>query len=318
MSEFVIIPDASSDMTKPLRERFHIPGYIRGTIYFPDGKEAIADLDWELIDPVTYYKSMSGRNALYKTASSQRGEVISVYERFLQEGKDILAITLSSGLSGTNQLCRQVAQELMEKYPQRKIIVVDSLRYSTALTLLVIEASLKQQAGWSLEETAAYLEQNKHRVHQIGPMDDMFFLVKTGRVSNFKAFFGTLIGINPMADFNRQGMSQVLGKFKGKKRAFDAVIDYMKATIENPQDQIIFVAHSNREESAQLLAQRIREEFSPKEIIINHVGMSCGASVGPGLCAAFYWGAEISENMEREQALMDQIIQNQKSKEASL
>lgn len=314
MADFVIIPDASSDLTKELRERFHIPGYIRGTIYFPDGEEKQADLDWELMDPETYYKSMSGRKILYKTASAQRGEIYSVYERFLKEGKDILAVTLSSALSGTNQLCHKVSQELLEKYPERKIIVVDSLRYSTALSLLVIMASQKQQEGATLEETAEYLEQNKHKVHQMGPMDDMFFLCKTGRVSNFKAFFGTLIGINPMADFNRHGLSQVLGKFKGKKRAFDAVIEYMRQTIENPQDQIIFVAHSNRAQSAEVLAQRIREEFSPKEIIINHVGMSCGASIGPGLCAAFYYGKEISENMEQEQALMDRILDEQKGK----
>lgn len=318
MSDFVIIPDASSDLTKDLRERFQIPGYVRGTFYFPDGTEAAADMDWELMDPVTYYESMSGRKTLYKTASAQRGEVLSVYERFLKEGKDILAITLSSGLSGTNQVCQKVAEELLERYPERKIIVVDSLRYSTALSLLVIMASQRQQEGYSLEETAAYIEQNKHRVHQMGSMDDMFFLVKTGRVSNFKAFFGTLVGINPMADFNRHGMSQVLGKVKGKKRAFDAVIEYMRGTIENPQEQIVFVAHSNREQSAKLLAQRIQEEFSPKEIIINHVGMSCGASIGPGLCAAFYCGAEISENMEREQALMNSIIEKQKTKGGSV
>lgn len=318
MTDFVIIPDASSDLTKELRERFHIPDYIRGTIYFPDGKEHSADLDWELIDPETYYKSMSGRNVLFKTASAPRGNIVAVYEKFMQEGKDILAITLSSALSGTNQICKKVADELMEKYPGRKIMVVDSLRYSTALSLLVIMASQKQQEGATLEETAAYLEENKHRVHQMGPMDDMFFLVKTGRVSNFKAFFGTLVGINPMADFNRQGLSQVLGKFKGKAAAFDAVIEYMRGTIENPEEQIIFVAHSDREQAAQVLAQRVREEFNPKEIIINHVGMSCGASIGPGLCAVFYQGAEISEGMEQEQALMNRIVENQKNKRRSL
>ena len=314
MSDFVIIPDASSDLTKDLRERFHIPDYIRGTFYFPDGTEAFADLDWELMDPVTYYKSMSGRNVLYKTASARRDEILSVYEKQLKAGKDILSVTLSSGLTGTHQVCTRVAQELMEKYPERKILVVDSLRYSTALSLLVIMASQKQQEGATLEETYEYLEKNKHRVHQIGPMDDMFFLVKTGRVSNFKAFFGTLVGINPMADFNRHGMSQVLGKFKGKQNAFDAVIEYMRGTIEDPRDQILFVAHSNREEAAKVLAQRVQEEFSPKEIIINHVGMSCGASIGPGLCAVFYQGSEISEDMVQEQALMDRIVENQKNK----
>ena len=142
----------------------------------------------------------------------------------------------------------------------------------------------------------------------------MFFLCKTGRVSNFKAFFGSLMGINPMADFNRKGLSQVLGKFKGKQKAFDAVIEYMRGTIINPQEQIIFVAHSDREQAAQTLAQRIREEFSPKEIIINHVGLACGASIGPGLCAAFYQGKEISEDMVEELALMNKIMADQKKK----
>lgn len=312
MAEFVIIPDASSDLNKELRERFDIPDYIRGAIYFPDGSEHLADLDWELIDPKTYYASMSGRKVLFKTASAPRGNILEVYERFMKEGKDILAITLSSALSGTNQVCHKVAEELMAKYPERKIVVVDSLRYSTALSLLVILASQKKQAGATLEETAAYIESVKHTVHQMGPMDDMFFLVKTGRVSNFKAFFGTLVGINPMADFNRKGLSQVLGKFKGKKRAFDAVIEYMKGTIIDPENQIIFVAHSNREQAAEALAQRIRETFNPREIIINHVGMSCGASIGPGLCAAFYRGKEISEDMVDELALMNKILEDQK------
>ena len=104
------------------------------------------------------------------------------------------------------------------------------------------------------------------------------------------------------------------GKFKGKQNAFDAVIEYMRGTIIDPQEQIVFVAHSDREQAAKVLAQRVQENFSPKEIIINHVGMSCGASIGPGLCAVFYQGKEISEGLAEEQALMDEIIANQKNK----
>lgn len=314
MADFVIIPDSSSDLTKDLRERFQIPAYVHGTFYWPDGREDVSDLDWEQIGPYEYYRSMSGRKVLYKTASAQRGEILSVYEAQLQAGNDILAITLSSGLSGTYQLCCKAAEELMAKYPERKIIVIDSLRYSTALSLLVIMASQKRMDGATLEETARYVEENKHRVHQMGPMDDLFFLVKTGRISNFKAFFGTLVGINPMADFNHHGLSQVLGKFKGKQKAFDAVIEYMRGTVEDPQEQIMFIAHSDREQAAQLLAKRVQEEFSPKEIIINHIGMSCGASIGPGLCAVFYQGKKISEDMEYEQALMNQILADQKNR----
>ena len=313
MSDFVIIPDAASDLPKELRDRFQVPDYIKGTIYLPDGSEAIADLDWELMSPTEYYTSMSGRKALYKTAGSRRGDIYEIFEKHLQSGKDILTLSLSSALSGTYQVYLKIAAELQEKYPDRKILIVDSLRYSTALALLIIKACQKQQTGATIEETVAYLEEIKHNIHQMGSMDDMFFLCKTGRVSNFKAFFGTLIGINAMADFNRTGLSQVVAKIKGKQRALDATIEYMRKTIIDPQDQIIFVAHSNREQAAQMLAQRIQEEFSPKEIIINPVGMSCGASIGPGLCAAFYEGAPISENMEQEQAIMKEIVANQKN-----
>lgn len=314
MADFVIIPDTSSDFTKDLRERFDIPAYISGLVYFPDGHSEPADLDWEKYDPKEFYESMTDKKTIYKTACAPTGDIIAVYESFLSQGKDILAITLSSALSGTYQTCELVKKDLLEKYPERKIICVDSLRYSTALSLLVMMAAQKRKDGATLEETAAYLESIKHRIHQIGPMDDLFFLVKTGRISNFKAFFGSLVGINPMADFNRQGMSQVLAKFKGKTAAFDGVIRYMRETIERPEEQIIFVAHSNREQAAQVLAQKIREEFNPKEIIINHIGMSCGASIGPGLCAAFYYGTEISEGMVRETEIMNRIIEAQKKK----
>lgn len=312
MADFVIIPDTSSDLTAELRERFDIPDYISGLVYFPDGHSELSDLDWKKYNPKDFYESMTDKKTLYKTACAPMGDILAVFEKQLSQGKDILCITLSSALSGTYQTCQMAKMELAEKYPDRKIICVDSKRYSTALSLLVILAAQKKAEGATIEETAQYVENCKHRVHQMGPMDDLFFLVKTGRISNFKAFFGTLVGINPMADFNREGMSEVLAKFKGKKAAFDAVIEYMRGTIENPQDQIIFVAHSNREQAAQLLAQRIQEEFSPKEIIINHVGMSCGASIGPGLCAAFYYGSEISEGMVREKELMNTIIENQK------
>lgn len=312
MSNFVIIPDTSCDLIKPLRERFGIDDYIDGIVYLPDGTSIKSDIDWETYNPKEFFESMKDKNISYRTACATTGDIFKVFEKHLKNGKDILAITLSSALSGTFQTCELVKNQLLEKYPERKIICVDSMRYSTALAMLVIEAALKRKDGFSLEQTAEYIDKNKHCLHQCGPMDDLFFLCKTGRISNFKAFFGTLVGINPIADFNRKGLAEVLGKFKGKKLAFDAVIKYMKKTIKNPSDQIIFVAHSNREAAAQLLKDMIIKEFNPKEVIINSVGMSCGVSIGPGLCAAFYWGSEISEDFSVEKEIMQEIIDNQK------
>lgn len=312
MADFVIIPDTSCDLIRPLRERFEIDDYISGLVYFPDGRCEKSDLDWGRYDPKEFYESMKDKKVNYKTSCAPTGDIIEVFERHLKQGKDILCITLSSALSGTYQTCELVKNQLSEKYPDRKIICVDSMRYSTALSMLVIAAAQKRSEGATLEETAQFIETNKHRLHQIGPMDDLFFLCKTGRISNFKAFFGTLVGINPMADFNRVGLAEVLGKFKGKKLAFDAAIKYMHKTIENPSEQIIFVTHSNRPAAAETLKEMIIKEFSPKEVIISHVGMSCGVSVGPGLCAAFYWGKELSEDMVKEKEIMQEIINTQK------
>lgn len=313
MSEFVIIPDSSCDLNKSLRDRFGVPAYLQGVVYHPDGHSELADMDKSVAELNAYFESMSDKKSIYTTATPTVGTIHEVFEAQLAQGKDILSISLSSALSSTYRLCCQVREELLAKYPQRKIICVDSLRFSAAEGLMIALAAAKQQSGATLEEAAAYLEENKHRIHQIGPMDDLFFLVRTGRISNFKALFGSLVGINPMADFNRQGLSQVLGKFKGKKNAFDGVIDYMRATIENPQDQIIFVAHSNRQQAAEALAMCIQDIFHPKEIIINSVGMACGASIGPGLCAAYYMGKELSEGLETEQQIMIQIINKQKT-----
>lgn len=314
MSNFAIVADTACDLHKGLRERFGVDAYLRGILYHPDGKQESCSLDWETMTAKEYYDSMKGRKALYTTATPPIGEVMETYERFLKEGRDVLSISLSAGLSACWQMTVGVANELMEKYPDRKIICIDSERYSTALALLVIEACLQRDAGKSIDETAAYLDEVKHTVHQMGSMDDLFFLVKTGRVTNFKAFFGQMIGLNIMADFNEKGMSEVVGKLKGPKNMIDATIKYIKEMAIDPENQIMFVAHTNREPAAELLAQRIREEIKPKEVIINTVGAACGATIGPGLCAAFFKGAPTSKDMAVEKGLMEKIIAEQKAK----
>ena len=121
-----------------------------------------------------------------------------------------------------------------------------------------------------------------------------------------------MIGLNIIADFNEHGMSEVIGKIKGQRDAIDAFIEYMEETAVDIENQTVFVAHTNREAVAKLLVQKIKERFSPKEIILNTVGIACGATIGPGLCAAFYKGKPVSHNMEFEKNLMTKIINDKK------
>ena len=314
MSNFVIVPDSSSDMVAALRERFDIPKVVRGTLYHPDGRQDLADVDWSTMSSEEFYDSMKGRNILYKTATPPRGEFIDIFESFLKEGKDILSISLSSSLSGTYQSALSVAEELMEKYPERKIICIDSYRYGSAQTLMVSKAAEMRDSGATLEETADYINKIKHCIHQMGPLDDLFFCVKTGRISNLKAILGTLIGVNSLGDFGCEGLASVIGKVKGHRAALETTVKYVKKVIKNPEEQIIFVGHTNREESAKYLAERIKEEINPKEIIINPIGMSCGSSIGPGLCSAYFLGDPISPNNETEKIAFNEAVAEAKIK----
>ena len=170
-----------------------------------------------------------------------------------------------------------------------------------------------KKEGKSIDEVAQWLEDNKHRCHQTGTVDDLKFLAKMGRCSNVSAFMGSLINIKPIAEFNRDGMNQIITKVTGYKKLFAAMIEYMKATIE-PNPKRIFVSHTFRKAQWLQLQELIREEFNPEEIIPTTVCMANGSSIGPGLCAVFYVGEEISEGCEKEKAIMKALDEQIKGK----
>lgn len=304
MSKFLIFSDSTCDLNKELRERFDIAGHIAGFVTYPDGHSEEADVDWERTTPEAFFEDLHQHNTEYKTAAPGPVIIEEYLEPFVKEGNDILLITLSSGMSVTYSNSAAAAAQLMEKYPDRKIIVVDSKRYSTALAMMCIYASKLRAEGKSLEETADWLIENRSCFHEMGPLDDLMYLMRVGRVKAPAAIMGTLIGIKPMADFDESGMSKVLGKARGYNKAFRATVGYMQDTIVDPTEQIIFVAHSNRKEKAEKLAELIRNTIHPKEIIVNSVGQSCGVNIGPGLISAFYFGKPISSEMKEEAEIL--------------
>ena len=172
---------------------------------------------------------------------------------------------------------------------------------------MVVHASLQRESGKSLEETVEWLEDNKNRFHQGGWLDDLSFVAKKGRMTNAKAFFGTLVGIKPIGEFDKNGMTTVIGKIKGAKKGYSVVLSYIKETIDNPEEQTIFIAQSNRMAQAEKFKELIEAEIHPKEVIIKDVHMSCGINVGPGLMAAYYMGKPISDDLETERALIEKF-----------
>lgn len=309
MSDFVIIPDTGCELTADLRRRFGVDDIVRGLLIYPDGHSELTDPDWNNISPEEFFGTMSEKKQLFTTSLPTPDEIDTVYRRHLVQGKDILAISLSSALSGTYGACRAAAEELMKEFPERKIVCVDSLRYSAAMGLLCAYANSLREAGKSLEETAGILERDRKKLHQSGILDDLFFCRRMGRASGMAAVMGTLVGIKPMADFNAQGLCHVIGKVRGYKAGYRACIEYMKATVEEPEKQTVMVMHSNRLEEAQKYRAMIEEELSPRETILTSVGQACGPNVGPGLIAACYFGTELSEDLSVEKDICERILQ---------
>ena len=308
MKEFVLIPDTACDLCKEQRGQLGIPDYLHGIFYENDGTERLIDLDEPRENINAFFDSMGKMKTLYRTATPTVGEAVHVFEKYAQKGIDVISLSLSSGLSATYSVTLGAAKQVMEKYPQAKIYCVDSLCYSGGIAALLCGASKRQIEGKSAEEVVAYLESARTHLHQCGCMDDLFFLNKTGRVSNAKAFFGSMIGLKLMADFNERGMVEVMGKTKGKRAMLDATIAYIKKTIVNPAEQTIVVTQSAREDVTNELAERIRMEIGPKDIMFVPLGRACGASIGPGLCVAMYFGTERTAGCVREKEILSEIL----------
>jgi DegV family protein with EDD domain len=307
MEKFVIICDVTCDLNKELRDKYDIK-YVKGHMTGPDGKERVTTLDWTDFTHDEFYNDLKKNPNGYSTSPASPEEFKEVFEKFLVNGFDILSISISTALSGTYNFSLQAREMLKNSYPNRKIVCINSLRYSTGFGLLAVRASMLRAEGKSLDEVASWVEENKNCCHQAGFLDDLSFVAAKGRLSKSKAFMGKLIGIKPMGEFDYNGLTTIIGKAKGDKASIEATIKYMKKTILNPEEQIIFIASTNRMKQALQLKEKIEAEFKPKEVIITDVYPADGINIGPGLMSAYYFGTKISEGLVNEKEIMAEAL----------
>ncbi|MCL2720022.1 MAG: DegV family EDD domain-containing protein [Treponema sp.] len=304
---YAVFADIACDLSPELRTRFEVDGYLKGYLCTPEADDVEGRLDLSDEELDNFYSSLKSNKNGYKTAALSVDDVTSYFESFLQQGKDVLALCISSSLSATYNVMTCAQKALLEKYPERKIFIVDSRKYSVALGLLTVKACQFRAEGLSLEQNAQKLEKIKMTLHQMGPIDDLFWVASKGRISHAKAFFGTVAGIKPMGDFGPDGMVTVLTKVSGYEKAYKATVEYIEKTIKSANEQIIFVAHSARKKQAEILASKIIEKIKPKEVIICNVYPMCGINVGPGLLGAYYFGTEITD-LKFEKEIINDIV----------
>lgn len=243
----------------------------------------------------SFYKALAD-GASPRTSQVNTDEFISFFKGFLDAGQDILHIAFSSGLSGASQAARVAAELLREDYPDRRIVVIDSLSASSGYGLLVTMAARMRLDGKSLDEAVAFVEANKLKVHHWFFSTDLSFYVKGGRLSRVSGWFGTVLKICPLLDMDRAGKLTPRLKLRGKRRAIEAAFEAFKENAEGGEDYdgLCYLSHSDCYGDARALADRI-EAYAPRlrgKIEIFSIGPTIGCHTGPGTVALFFTGSE--------------------------
>ena len=310
MENFAIMTDAGGDFTREIIQKYGIEETPLSKVVWPDGSEKPADLYWETMKPNDYFALMQNKRNNFSSSIPAPQTILDRLTALAEAKRNVIVITISSTMSGGFSAFTIAAKEVMEKYPKIKIQVIDSLRYSGAINLIAVEASLCRSKGMSFDETVKYLDQFRLRVHECGFLDDLFFLARKGRIKKSLAFMGNMIGVKPMADLcNETGQSQVLGKARGYKQVMKIFPKYIQRTIGDYRNKAFVITYSAREPQALEMKKIVEETFNPEHLIFVPMGQSTGTNVGPGLAAAFYAGDEpVSPNCVKEQAILEDLL----------
>ena len=287
MSNYVIITDSSCDLPDSLVKELELE--VLPLSFIMDGKTYRNYSDNREMSPKDFYNKE--REGIMATTNAVNvGEATEAIEAVLKQGKDVLVLGFSSGLSTTFNSFQIAAEELAEQYPDRKVYAVDTLCASLGQGMLVYQAAKLRQAGKSIEEVRDWTEQNKLRQCHWFTVNDLFFLKKGGRVSAATAVVGTMLQIKPVMHVDNEGHPIKVDTARGRKASLNALVDKVGELGENPAEQTMFISNSDCAEDAQYVADEIKKRYGTKEIIINSIGPVIGAHTGPGCVALFFMG----------------------------
>ncbi|MGC4018483.1 MAG: DegV family protein [Muricomes sp.] len=289
-SDYIISCCSTADLAAEHFEKSNIK-YI--CFHFElDGKEYADDLGKSVSFPDFYEAMKSGAET--KTSQVNAEEYEEYFEEFLKEGKDILHVSLSSGLSGSINSANIAKGILEEKYPERKIYIVDSLGASSGYGLIMDKLSELRAEGMGIEEVYEWVEQHKLEMHHWFFSTDLTFYVKGGRISKASGFVGGMLGICPLLNMDHEGHLIPRRKIRGKNKVIHAIVECMEQHAANGLEYAdkCYISHSYCYEDASKVASMVEAKFPNLRgrVEINDVGTTIGSHTGPGTVALFFWG----------------------------
>lgn len=286
MRDFVILTDSGSDLDAAKASELGVR--VLDLTVIKEGEEPIADGKMDIKEFYSFLREK-------KTATTSAVNVEAfeeAMEEFIADDKDILYIGFSSGLSSTYNAGRLAAEEMAEKYPDRKIFACDTLCASLGQGLMVHLAVQKKNAGATIDEVRAWVEENKLNLCHWFTVDDLMFLKRGGRVSATTAVVGSMLSIKPVMHVDNEGHLVKVTTARGRRAAIDAMFAKMKDTAIDPASQVVYICHGDCIDDANYLAQKIKNELGVKEVYIGYTGAVIGSHSGPGTLALFYLGTE--------------------------
>lgn len=284
MSDFIISVNSTVDLPKEWLEERNVP--VVPLKYTIDGK-TYEDMNG-LSGKEFFEKLREGKMSV--TSQVNPDEARAAFEPFLKEGKDILHLAFSSGLSGTCNSMRIAGEELRQEYPERKIIVIDTLCACLGEGLLLYYALKRKSEGMTIDEVADWVEKNKLHVCHNVTIDDLDHLQRGGRISKTVAVLGGMIKIKPMIHMDDQGELKVIGKERGRKRSLAKIVEVSAEQAEGYENDIVMITHGDCIEDAEYVADLVREKMGIDNILIHMIGTVIGSHTGPGVVSVFCMG----------------------------
>lgn len=284
--EFQIVTDSSCNLPDAMIERFGLR--ILPLRFMSDGEEFQSYTEGEESDLQRFYKMMR-EGKVFTTSLPYQQASEEVLQEVLDSGKDVLYIGFSSGLSGTYEATAGILDALRPNYPDQKIFHVDTFGASMGEGLLVYKAAQMAEAGATIEECHAWVEDNRFNLAHWFTVDDLMYLFRGGRVSRTSAWAGSLLNIKPVLHMDNAGHLIPMEKVRGRRKSIMALVDHMEQSAIKPiADQTVFISHGDCENDVVTLMSEIQKRFGCTDIHVNYVDPVIGAHSGPGTLALFF------------------------------
>lgn len=292
MRTYKIITDSTCDLPSTVIKELDV--HVIPMEYILDGVSHFQDLEDEGEKTASFYGSLR-EGKVSSTSMINTARFMGVFEPYLKAGQDILHVSFSSALSGSYNASRMAAEELKELYPERQILVLDSIAASIGQGLLVYHAVLKKRQGLSLEELYEWLEENKKKICHWFTVEDLMHLKRGGRISALSANIGTALNIKPILSVNMEGKLVNLGKVMGRKKSLSELIVKMKSCAETADNQVVIIGHGDSLKDAEFLSTKLKNELHVKEVIMTQIGPIIGSHTGPGMIGLTFVGERESQ-----------------------